>query len=274
MSTHEFVRGIGHVPTCAPKTSTEAQRARWKAELLKGRFTLENAHMWPPAERTFLLRQHGYDERQPRLDDPYALGSFGEHARRVPGGYACGSCPMVCASRTDLDAHFVLHLGLKPYACRFCDVCFAHKRNRSKHERSMLPGHLNIKSSRCGVCGKTFQHGHSLVSHMLTHTKDPKPESCRCGVCDKVYANAQNCNRHKRTKHSGYYAKTKKKRKRIATITRAPSVQASKHAKRISETLTSGVVMLSPVPDSDDEEDLMEAIKRASSCGERPVAQV
>ena len=143
----------------------------------------------------------------------------------------------------------------------------------------MLPGHLNVKSARCGVCGKTFQHGHSLVSHMLTHSKKPKPASCRCGVCGKVYANAQNCNRHKREKHPGYYDKTKKKRKRVTTITRAPSVQASKHAKRISETLTGvsrGVIRSTNAgpPRRDDEEDLMAAIKRASSCGERPVAQV
>ena len=120
--SHEFVRGIGRVPTCAPERPTEAQRVGWKAELLAGQFTLENAHLWPPAERTFLLRQHGYDALDPRPDDPYVRGAFGVHGRRIPGGYACGSCEKVFSARTDLDAHFVLHLGLKPYACRFCDA--------------------------------------------------------------------------------------------------------------------------------------------------------
>ena len=211
-------------------------------------FTLETMDQWPAWQRPVLLAEHGYSVVKPTIYDPFekAVGQFGVHGREVGGGvFACGHCESTSTRRGDLREHLNVHLGLKPFQCRFCDSTFAYHAHCTKHERSSLPGHLNQKSNLCDVCGKQYHDALSLRAHLQTHkdgttyvkwnpktkthdtctfTKPAVPDDYTCAFpdCGKTFANHQNCNRHKRLKHPDFYKRTKHKRKHISSVKMAP----------------------------------------------------
>ncbi|XP_063289989.1 oocyte zinc finger protein XlCOF7.1-like [Pelobates fuscus] len=63
--------------------------------------------------------------------------------------------------------------GAKSFLCTKCNVCFTHKKDLVRHQRT----HTGEKPFLCSECGKSFTRNSTLVRHKKIHTGE-KPFSC------------------------------------------------------------------------------------------------
>ncbi|XP_072049770.1 uncharacterized protein [Amphiura filiformis] len=115
-------------------------------------------------------------------------GSRNKHQRRheVRAGtfdqsVQCNFCSMTLRDKNDLRNHVRDYHGqAKPFKCRYCGKCFAHKCNVESHERV----HTGDKPFTCSMCPAAFTQLSQQLTHVRTHTGE-KPFNCR--FCEKTF---------------------------------------------------------------------------------------
>ncbi|ORY53751.1 hypothetical protein BCR33DRAFT_693188 [Rhizoclosmatium globosum] len=63
----------------------------------------------------------------------------------------------------NVKPHFLLHLNIRDFHCRYCPKQFARKRDCERHE---VATHLNARKFVCRVCEFGFSRRNALVRHM------------------------------------------------------------------------------------------------------------
>jgi KRAB domain-containing zinc finger protein len=53
--------------------------------------------------------------------------------------FVCGQCGKGFTERNTYEGHVNMHLGLKPYRCRYCDMRYQNASNKLNHEKSRHP---------------------------------------------------------------------------------------------------------------------------------------
>ncbi|XP_047101301.1 zinc finger protein 83-like isoform X1 [Schistocerca piceifrons] len=103
--------------------------------------------------------------------------------------HKCGKCCKSFAYASRLQAHAVVHSGIKSYKCDVCGKLFA----RCDHLKNHKLVHSKVKSYKCDVCGKLFARVHNLKNHSLVHSG---VKSYKCDTCGKLFARVHNLNAH------------------------------------------------------------------------------
>ncbi|XP_051809086.1 zinc finger protein ZFP2-like isoform X24 [Acanthochromis polyacanthus] len=135
----------------------------------------------------------------------------------------CDACGKAFKDRSQLNRHFKIHTGVKPYACSTCGKRFYAISPMRCHERihtgeklypckickkkfstnSHLKVHFRIhtgeKQYSCELCGKSFRQSSGLNVHMRTHTGEKKHS---CKICGKKFGQNSHVIVHMRT-HTG-----------------------------------------------------------------------
>ncbi|XP_049843690.1 zinc finger protein 708-like isoform X2 [Schistocerca gregaria] len=103
--------------------------------------------------------------------------------------YKCGKCCKSFAYASRLQAHAVVHSGIKSYKCDVCGKLFA----RCDHLKNHKLVHSKVKPYKCDVCGKLFARVHNLKNHSLVHSG---VKSYKCDTCGKLFARVHNLKAH------------------------------------------------------------------------------
>ncbi|XP_011179001.1 zinc finger protein 14 [Zeugodacus cucurbitae] len=82
--------------------------------------------------------------------------------------WPCPKCPSVFNSSGNLGMHDrIVHKGIRPFTCRFCDLSFGKQDTLKHHEMR----HTGEKPHGCELCGKRFIQIVALRAHMKTHNR-------------------------------------------------------------------------------------------------------
>lgn len=130
--------------------------------------------------------------------------------------YSCTECDAKFISQNTLNAHAMIHTGIKSHLCNYCGKSFLSRGQLQVHERC----HTREKPFKCNVsvlclffvsnsilivrtfdvtqlCDKAFSHRESLVTHSSVHT-GIKPYIC--SACDKLFSCVGNLIKHRRAR--------------------------------------------------------------------------
>ena len=88
-----------------------------------------------------------------------------------------------------------VHLGLKPYFCKYCNTYYSQRENRDSHEYEV---HEQRKPFICTVCSRAFPKTGNLKVHMKVHEPKENCQSYVCEVenCNKVFVSKGNLKKH------------------------------------------------------------------------------
>ncbi|XP_045208136.2 zinc finger protein 846-like [Mercenaria mercenaria] len=122
-----------------------------------------------------------------------------EHRRTVHnrGYHRCELCDKVLSTKGMLEGHYLVHKGIKPFAC---DVCVPKKEFTRKCQlKAHMETHSTEKTLQCEFCGKPFSARYLMLSH-VKHCGGIKPH--KCDYCDMSFVSNHCLQRHRRT-HTG-----------------------------------------------------------------------
>ncbi|XP_066254693.1 oocyte zinc finger protein XlCOF6-like isoform X7 [Euwallacea similis] len=103
----------------------------------------------------------------------------------TPQSMLCDNCGKNFSSKYRLERHQrAMHMGLKPFICRYCGRAFTGKDTMKKHERI----HTGEKPYSCEYCGKCFRQPGPFAVHLRIHTGE-RPYQCK--FCKKGFITNQ-----------------------------------------------------------------------------------
>nr|CAH7750397.1 unnamed protein product [Callosobruchus chinensis] len=138
--------------------------------------------------------------------------------------FLCNECGKEFWTKSLLDSHLKIHLGIKPYICEICSKGFPTKNSLQKHNLV----HTGEKPVSCIVCEKTFSQKGHLIYHMRKHSGE-RPYNCTycnksfnhtgslkvhirihtgekpfiCDICSKGFYDSSSMKKHKKV-HQGH----------------------------------------------------------------------
>jgi len=75
-----------------------------------------------------------------------------KHVADSEKDFVCSQCGKGFANKETLEGHLNMHAGLKPFKCRYCEMCYQNKSNRMAHEKRTHPDlHVKIRNNLGGV---------------------------------------------------------------------------------------------------------------------------
>ncbi|XP_063090516.1 zinc finger protein OZF-like [Cavia porcellus] len=187
-------------------------------------YTGEKSCVCGECEKTFLIQQKKYSEKEPYayeqcekwshtesamtvqqsfpVEKPYECDECGEAFPTKSGLvrhqgihswgklYECKECGKTLCRRSSLTIHQKIHSGEKPYQCTKCRIAFRKKSQLQRHWRKI---HMEEKINKCNECGKIFPNKADLSKHWHTYTGE-KPY--KCGQCGKSFGQKTYLTKH------------------------------------------------------------------------------
>ncbi|KAH0566638.1 hypothetical protein KQX54_002764 [Cotesia glomerata] len=115
--------------------------------------------------------------------------------------YKCNDCEKHFRKATDLQEHYNIHSGDKPFGCEQCGSSFYLRRQLSAHCRRLHPEIKanKVTSTTCDICGRVLATKRSLFRHKESHNPT---KLYLCDFCGKSLSSAEHLKKHRRI-HTG-----------------------------------------------------------------------
>lgn len=115
--------------------------------------------------------------------------------------FQCNDCDKRFRKAIDLQEHYNIHSGDKPFACQLCGTAFYLRRQLSAHCRRMHPEMKanKVTSTACDICGRVLATKRSLFRHKESHNPT---KLYLCDYCGKSLSSAEHLKKHRRI-HTG-----------------------------------------------------------------------
>ncbi|XP_043273995.1 zinc finger protein 595-like isoform X11 [Venturia canescens] len=125
-----------------------------------------------------------------------------QHEDKTYLPFQCNECDKRFRKAFDLQEHYNIHSGEKPFACQHCTESFYLKRQLSAHCRRSHPEIVKaskVTSTACDICGRVLATKKSLSRHKESHNPT---KLYLCDFCGKSLSSAEHLKKHRRI-HTG-----------------------------------------------------------------------
>ncbi|XP_076628959.1 uncharacterized protein LOC143345562 isoform X17 [Colletes latitarsis] len=123
------------------------------------------------------------------------------HTDKADLPFKCNDCDKRFRKAIDLQEHYNIHSGDKPFVCQLCGSAFYLRRQLSAHCRRMHPEMKanKVTSTACDICGRVLATKRSLFRHKESHNPT---KLYLCDYCGKSLSSAEHLKKHRRI-HTG-----------------------------------------------------------------------
>ncbi|XP_043482651.1 zinc finger and SCAN domain-containing protein 2-like isoform X7 [Leptopilina heterotoma] len=123
------------------------------------------------------------------------------HTDKADLPFKCTDCDKHFRKAIDLQEHYNIHSGDKPFICQICGNAFYLRRQLSAHCRRMHPEMKanKVTSTACDICGRVLATKRSLFRHKESHNPT---KLYLCDYCGKSLSSAEHLKKHRRI-HTG-----------------------------------------------------------------------
>ncbi|XP_076544810.1 uncharacterized protein LOC117601729 isoform X5 [Osmia lignaria lignaria] len=123
------------------------------------------------------------------------------HTDKADLPFKCNDCDKRFRKAIDLQEHYNIHSGDKPFVCQLCNNAFYLRRQLSAHCRRMHPEMKanKVTSTTCDICGRVLATKRSLFRHKESHNPT---KLYLCDYCGKSLSSAEHLKKHRRI-HTG-----------------------------------------------------------------------
>ncbi|XP_076673537.1 uncharacterized protein LOC143371803 isoform X6 [Andrena cerasifolii] len=123
------------------------------------------------------------------------------HKDKADLPFKCNDCDKRFRKAIDLQEHYNIHSGDKPFVCQQCGSAFYLRRQLSAHCRRMHPELKanKVTSTACDICGRVLATKRSLFRHKESHNPT---KLYLCDYCGKSLSSAEHLKKHRRI-HTG-----------------------------------------------------------------------
>ncbi|XP_076380728.1 uncharacterized protein LOC117224805 isoform X6 [Megalopta genalis] len=123
------------------------------------------------------------------------------HTDKADLPFQCNDCDKRFRKAIDLQEHYNIHSGDKPFVCQLCGSAFYLRRQLSAHCRRMHPEMKanKVTSTACDICGRVLATKRSLFRHKESHNPT---KLYLCDYCGKSLSSAEHLKKHRRI-HTG-----------------------------------------------------------------------
>ncbi|XP_015589818.2 zinc finger protein 3 homolog isoform X10 [Cephus cinctus] len=123
------------------------------------------------------------------------------HTNKADLPFKCNECEKRFRKAIDLQEHYNIHSGEKPFVCQLCGNAFYLRRQLSAHCRRMHPEMKanKVTSTACDICGRVLATKRSLFRHKESHNPT---KLYLCDYCGKSLSSAEHLKKHRRI-HTG-----------------------------------------------------------------------
>ncbi|GFS15979.1 zinc finger protein 729 [Elysia marginata] len=113
--------------------------------------------------------------------------------------FSCFKCNYVASSFRYFRDHFNEHVGVTPYACKFCNAKFPSAHIRLKHIQKM---HQEVKCFSCDQCSFSTKMLRYLEMHKLSKHATEENYKFHCPHCEEKFTMHRRLKAHLLAKHS------------------------------------------------------------------------
>jgi len=103
--------------------------------------------------------------------------------------YSCSMCQKFFQEPSNLELHFRVHTGERPFQCGVCKLSFKSQGSVSRH----LKVHTNERQFDCLFCKKPFKFLENLKKHIHFHTKEKDYWCSKCPRPGPSFASKESC---------------------------------------------------------------------------------
>ncbi|KAL6447636.1 hypothetical protein ACFW04_000073 [Cataglyphis niger] len=123
------------------------------------------------------------------------------HMDKADLPFKCNECDKRFRKKLDLQEHYNIHSGEKPFVCQLCNNAFYLRRQLSAHCRRTHPELKanKVTSTACDICGRVLATKRSLFRHKESHNPT---KLYLCDYCGKSLSSAEHLKKHRRI-HTG-----------------------------------------------------------------------